>query len=208
MRSAAKTSREGVCPGTATASRGRATPATSDAGGFGPRQALRVGCREVDDEAHDRDRLEGNAADSKPADFDQAGKRRGRPHQQAAVRGFDMHAVVADEPRERQRAGLCPLRSAQTRAAICPSPPRRGSAPRARRQEPRRRGSLGNESCRADSLAVTSPAGAPRSARRAPSGRPGRSDTPMRFSARMRPPCASTIWREIERPRPEFCPKP
>ena len=55
---------------------------------------------------------------------------------------------------------------------------------------------------------VTSPAGAPRSARRAPSGRRSGRGTPMRFSARMRPPCASTIWREIEGRGPEFCPKP
>src|SRR5947209_74688 len=28
-----------------------------------------------------------------------------------------------------------------------------------------------------------------------------------RFSAQMRPPCASMMCLEIERPRPEFCPK-
>src|SRR4051794_35793924 len=49
-----------------------------------------------------------------------------------------------------------------------------------------------------------------RTTKRAPStcGPSGPSETPMRFSARMRPPCASMIWREIERPRPEFWPKP
>ena len=30
----------------------------------------------------------------------------------------------------------------------------------------------------------------------------------VRFRARMRPPCASIIWREMARPRPEFWPKP
>src|SRR5262249_54835627 len=32
--------------------------------------------------------------------------------------------------------------------------------------------------------------------------------SPTRFSARMRPPCASTICREMESPSPEFWPKP
>src|SRR5579871_2634701 len=31
---------------------------------------------------------------------------------------------------------------------------------------------------------------------------------PTRFSAQIRPPWASTICLEIERPSPEFCPKP
>ncbi len=50
-----------------------------------------------------------------------------------------------------------------------------------------------------------------RTAKRAPSTT-GRSSaplaTPSRFSARMRPPCASMICFEIDRPRPEFWPKP
>src|SRR5213078_865461 len=44
-----------------------------------------------------------------------------------------------------------------------------------------------------------------RTTKRAPSTvGPSSCETPMRFSARMRPPCASTIWREIESPSPEF----
>ena len=46
---------------------------------------------------------------------------------------------------------------------------------------------------------------------RAPSTLPGASPAvgrAMRFSARMRPPWASTICLEIDRPSPEFCPKP
>ena len=39
--------------------------------------------------------------------------------------------------------------------------------------------------------------------KRAPVGLPSPS---IRFSAKMRPPWASTIWREIERPRPEWVP--
>lgn len=43
--------------------------------------------------------------------------------------------------------------------------------------------------------------------KRAPSGFSG-SFGSVRFIARIRPLCASTIWREIDRPRPEFWPNP
>ena len=56
---------------------------------------------------------------------------------------------------------------------------------------------------------ITSPAGARRSGRRGPAARRRRpASEAMRFSAQMRPPCASTICLEIDRPRPEFWPKP
>ena len=46
--------------------------------------------------------------------------------------------------------------------------------------------------------------------KRAPAtvGAPSASSGPARFSAQMRPPWASTICFEIDRPRPEFWPKP
>jgi len=46
--------------------------------------------------------------------------------------------------------------------------------------------------------------------KRAPAtvGWPSSSGGPARFSAQMRPPCASMICLEIERPSPEFWPKP
>jgi hypothetical protein len=51
--------------------------------------------------------LEGNPPDAKPAHLDQAGERRSRAHQQPAMGGFDMDgfemgAVVGNEPREWQ----------------------------------------------------------------------------------------------------------
>ena len=61
---------------------------------------------EVDDEVQDRDRLKRQAADSEPADLDQTRERLSGTDQHAAMRGFDMHAVITDEPRERQRAAL------------------------------------------------------------------------------------------------------
>lgn len=70
--------------------------------GSGLWKARTLGRFEVDHKADHGDRLIGEATEPKPADFDQAGKRRGRPHQQAAVAGLDVHAVVANEPRERQ----------------------------------------------------------------------------------------------------------
>ena len=39
-------------------------------------------------------------------------------------------------------------------------------------------------------------------------GSPSSSRPAVRFSATMVPRCASTIWREMERPSPEFWPKP
>ncbi len=39
-------------------------------------------------------------------------------------------------------------------------------------------------------------------------GSPSGPGGPARFAAVIAPPCASTIWREIDRPRPEFWPKP
>src|SRR5262249_13506641 len=46
--------------------------------------------------------------------------------------------------------------------------------------------------------------------KRAPAtvGSPAEAFRPGRFSAQMRPPCASMICLEIESPRPEFWPKP
>ena len=70
--------------------------------GSGLWKARTLGRFEVDHEADHGGRLIGKATEPEPADFDQAGKRRGRPHQQAALDGFDVHAVVANEPRERQ----------------------------------------------------------------------------------------------------------
>lgn len=39
-------------------------------------------------------------------------------------------------------------------------------------------------------------------------GSPGPSGVPIRLAAKIVPPCTSMICREIESPRPEFCPKP
>ncbi len=75
--------------------------------GSGLGKALSSGHFEVDHKADHGDRFIGEATEPKPADFDQAGKRRGRPHQQAAVGGFDVHAVVANEPHEWQHT-VCP----------------------------------------------------------------------------------------------------
>ena len=51
-----------------------------------------------------------------PAHLDQAGERVGRPHQQAAMRGLHMDAIVADQPRERERAGRAGLDQRERKA--------------------------------------------------------------------------------------------
>jgi hypothetical protein len=68
--------------------------------GSGLWKARTVGCFKVDHKADHGDRLIREATEPEAAYFDQAGKRRGRPHQQAAVGSFDVHAVVANEPCE------------------------------------------------------------------------------------------------------------
>ena len=114
-----------------------------------------------------------------------------------------MGAVVADQPRERAAAPCCGgVEQRQRKPRFAASRTARGSARRGRRPARRRRG---------------------RSVRRRPSrrrqahdearaqhagGSSGVGGAPVRFSAQMRPPWASTICLEIDRPRPEFWPKP
>ena len=103
----------------------------------------------------------------------------GRAHQQPAVRGLDMDAVVGDQPRERQDALRAPRAAAPAPAATCRSRTAPGSARRARRPARRRRGS---------SEIVSHIAGR-RTMKRAPSTLrlAVRRDaaTPVRFSAQM-----------------------
>jgi hypothetical protein len=107
-------------------------------------------------------------------------------------------------------------RLARAPAATCRSRLARGSALRARQPEPRKRGwsereeVLSFRAWLAGNRACGYIAGS-RTTKRAPSTLGGSWSTlatPMRFSAQMRPPCASMICLEIDRPRPEFCPKP
>jgi hypothetical protein len=63
-----------------------------------------LGRAEFDQKTDHRQRLVGDPPDSGAAHLDQPGERRGGPHQQAAVRGFDMNMIIADQPCERQRA--------------------------------------------------------------------------------------------------------
>ena len=71
-------------------------------GGLACGQPFGVHRGEIDDEPRHGERLERNAPDSEPAHLDQAREGPGRAHQQAAVRGLDMDAIVADEPGEWQ----------------------------------------------------------------------------------------------------------
>ena len=160
------------------------------------RQPFRVRHFEVDHEADERDGFRRKAPDSKPADFDQAGERSGRTYQQAPVRGLDMNAVIADEACERQGAGFA--RPDQRKRETGFAGAGRAADQYGARANQDSRGVQGHHSA------------GRRTTKRAPStfGPSGSAEMPMRFSARMRPPCASTIWREMERPSPEFWPKP
>ena len=70
---------------------------------FRLRKALRVRRREVDDEADHGDGLMKQPANAEAAHFDEAGKRRGRAHQQPAGHRLDLGAIVGNEPRKPQR---------------------------------------------------------------------------------------------------------
>jgi hypothetical protein len=78
-------------------------------GGLGRGQALRIRCRKIDDKPDCGQWLKRQAPDSKPAHLDKPAQRVSRAYQQAPMRGFDVNAVIADEPREGRGAGLAPL---------------------------------------------------------------------------------------------------
>jgi hypothetical protein len=82
----------------ATASLGTRTPRTT--------VSVVAGSREIDHQAHHRDRLVIEPGDADAAHFEQSGKRRRRPHQQAAVAGFEMHTIVAHQASEPQQPGF------------------------------------------------------------------------------------------------------
>ena len=88
-------------------------------GRFG--EPFRIRLAEVGHQADHGQGLMRQAADTEPADLDQAGQGRGGTNQQPSVHGFDMGAVVGHEPRERQEALLRGGSAAPARAATCPS---------------------------------------------------------------------------------------
>ena len=65
-------------------------------------QALFLGSREIDDEADHCDRLKRKLSNSNPAYLDQSLQRECRTHQQAAMTGLELDAIVSDQACEMQ----------------------------------------------------------------------------------------------------------
>ncbi len=135
----ASTMAKGGMPG-ATASRGRVTPSMLVF--LGLRTRIPVGVRggQIHDQRDRRHRLVRQAPDAEAADFEHAGQRRGRTHQQAAGAGLDMKRG-RPPPAARRAARLArPPAAAPRPIAICRSRLARGSARPSGRRERRRRG--------------------------------------------------------------------
>src|SRR6516162_4426455 len=114
---------------------------------------------------------------------------------------FEMNAVVAHQAREPQQAGVRRLNERECKLRFAGS--RRPTDEDGARADQHGRGVHGR------SLIRHHIAGS-RTMKRAPSTKGVSSEAAgacWRFSAQMRPPCASMICLEIDRPRPEFCPK-
>ena len=132
----------------ATASRGRLMPAITRLAAGGGGHSFGVGGGEIDHQSHHRHRLERQRAGCPGRAPRSARERGGRPHQQAAVTGLEMDAVVGDQAGERQqRRCRRPASSAsasrdlpaagrpadQHGARARPAPPRRGRSELRRR---------------------------------------------------------------------------
>ena len=197
-RRAASTADRASAP-PATASRGRRIPQTTVSAPSGSR--FGIVRREVHHQADDRNRLMIEPPDAEPAHLEQSCQRWRRLHQQAPVARFEVNAIVPNQARERQHPRLRGVdeRERQLRLA--------GSGAAAD-QHGAGAGQHGR-SVHGRSVGGHHVAGR-RTMKRAPrtvGGSSGPVAARWRFSTQMRPPWASMMCLEIERPRPEFCPK-
>ena len=138
---------------------------------------------------------------SDAAHLDQTGQYLGRARQQAAAGGFEMDAIVGDQPREPQGSGARGFKEFERKPGFSGSG--RSADQHRVRANQHGRGVHRRQRSRHHIAGR-------RTIKRAPVtvGVPSASGGPIRFSTQMAPPCASTICLEIERPRPEFWPNP
>src|SRR5262245_6240581 len=141
------------------------------------------------------------APDAEPAHFDQACQSRRWPHQQPPVMDLKVNAVVADEAGKAEQTGFGALDERERKLRLarpCRSPDQHGGGA----------GEHGR-SVRARRLGGHHIAGS-RTMRRAAKTRgvpTAAGEAWVRFSTQMRPPWASMICLEMDRPSPEFWPK-
>src|SRR5450830_81435 len=143
------------------------------------------------------------AADTEAADLDQPGKVRRRAHREAAAPISQIYPVIAYQHRRRKLPGTARQDQIERQPGF--SRTGRTTDQDAEIADPHRRSV--DAGCRTvcDRGHVGN-----RTTKRAPAtvAIPSASDGPGRFSAQMRPRCASMICFEIDRPNPEFWPKP
>ncbi len=147
---------------------------------------------EIDGQDHLRESQRGDGQDRQAAGLHQAEQPLRRPGEQAPAGGPQDGPVVGDQPPSLAKQAEGEAALARTRGASDQD------APPAALQPAGDHGGVdhggGGQARISGSTTV----------KRAPCTRPS---APARFSAAMRPPWASTIWRAMERPRPEWPPK-
>ncbi len=165
-------------------------------------QLLGIQRRKVHDETHHRLFGEIAAANPKPPNFDFPGQFARRTDHQLAATRLEKNAIVAHQhgwsnlpatPGKDEIEGEARFPctgGAPDQYRTSSDPDRRCMDTRAAAAGHTGAGSLTTKRAPATVVSVSTPAGA------------------GRFSAQMRPPCASMICFEIDRPKPEFCPKP
>ena len=175
--------------------------------GFWRWQPLGIRSIKIDHKAGGCLRRKVAATDSQAAYLDAAGERGGGAnHQLVALRPY-MDAVVADQADGRSLAGAACQDEIEGKAGFAgPGGPANKYGAFADQHS-------GGVNAGARGTCIGWVAGhqvGSRTVKRAPAtvGEPSSAGGPARFSAQIRPPWASTICFEIERPSPEFCPKP
>ncbi|TCU65389.1 hypothetical protein EDE08_1133 [Bradyrhizobium sp. R2.2-H] len=167
---------------------------------FRRRQALRVRRVKIDHETDGRMLHEVAATNSQAPDLDQASQYRRGAHLNFMADCRQMDTVITDQngPFDHARASRHDQIKGKARLAGARRPA----------DQHRQRSDLDGGGVNAWP-AVAHRAGS-LTTKRAPAtvGAPSASSGPGRFSAQMRPPWASMICLEIDRPRPEFWPKP
>jgi hypothetical protein len=165
------------------------------------RQPPSVRCGKVDDHPNHRARFVREPYQADAAHLDQAGQRFGRPGQQPAMCGFKMNPVVRHQAREWKRTGSRHFNQFQRQPRFSgsgwPADQHSAGSDKDGRSVHRRGGrchyGAGRRTMKRAPATVASPCS---------SGGPGL------FSTQIAPPWASTICLEMERPSPEFWPKP
>src|SRR4051812_10640099 len=138
-----------------------------------------------------------DSADAEAADLDQAGQLRRGADDQISAACVEVDTVIADQDGRRQ----LPRAAGENEVEGKPRLARAGGTAD-------QHGAIAHQ--HGGGVHRRLHCAGSRTMKRAPAtvGWPSSSAGPARFSAQMRPPCASMICLEIDRPRPEFWPKP